>query len=308
MQTLPKFKLFLLNLPENSGRSRQEPLPWAQDREKIRMEHRIINPSKYASIMKDIKYIIVHCSATRAGLNFQAADIDRWHKARGWAGIGYHYVVDLDGKIEPGRKETEVGAHAGALINPISLGVCYIGGLTQDTAEPADTRTPAQKAALEALLLDLLRRYPDAQVIGHKDISARACPCFNAAEEYKHLRERASAEPNQLTNHEEKTEEPAAEPAEEEALPLAEGLETMGEEEPGEAGPAKPHAVLPAAAASAPDGVDSAETALDAAEAAVDVASLFAKGKAKGILLLVGAAIGIVKGFVAKLRKPKPRP
>ena len=269
------------------------------------MDHRINNLTKYALTMKDIKYIIVHCSATRAGVNYKAADIDRWHKARNWAGIGYHYVIDLDGQIEPGRKETEVGAHAGALYNPISIGVCYIGGLTQDTEEPADTRTPAQKAALEALLLELLRRYPGAQIIGHRDVAAKACPCFNAAEEYKHLREMASAEPN--TNHydQEETKEPAAEPAEEEALPLAQGLEKVGTEEPGEASPAKPHAVLPPAAAPAPDGVERAETALEAAEAAVDVASLFVKGKAKGILLLVGAAIGIVKGFVAKLRKPK---
>lgn len=257
--------------------------------------------------MKEIKYIIVHCSATRAGLNFDAADIDQWHKQRGWAGIGYHYVVDLDGTIEPGRKETEQGAHAGALYNPISLGVCYIGGLTQDTEEPADTRTPAQKSALEALLLELLRRYPDAQIIGHRDIAAKACPCFNAAEDYKHLREMASAETNQQPNHEEKTEEPAAELAEEKALPIPEGLAKMGEEEPGETCPAKPRGVLPPAATPAPDGVERAETALEAAEAAVGVASLFAKGKAKGILLLVGSALAIVKGFVQKLRKPKSR-
>lgn len=257
--------------------------------------------------MKQIKFIIMHCSATRAGLNYKAADIDQWHKARGWAGIGYHYVVDIDGQIEIGRAETEVGEHAGALYNPISLGVCYIGGLTQDTAEPADTRTPAQKSALEALLLELLRRYPDAQIIGHRDIAAKACPCFNAAEEYKHLREMAIAEPN--TNHydQEETKEPAAELAEAEALPIAQGVAKMGEEEPGEACPAKPRGVLPPADAPAPDGVERAETALEAAEAAVGVASLFAKGKAKGILLLVGSAIAIVKGFVAKLRKPKSR-
>lgn len=257
--------------------------------------------------MKQIKYIIVHCSATRAGLNYKAATLDSWHKARGWAGIGYHYVVDLDGQIERGRAETEVGAHAGALYNPISLGVCYIGGLTQDTEEPADTRTPAQKAALEALLLELLRRYPDAQIIGHRDVAVKACPCFNAAEEYKHLREMAIAEPKLTPNHDEKKEEPAAELAEDKALPLAEGVAKMGTEEPGETCPAKPRGVLPPAAAPAPDGVERAETALEAAEAAVDVASLFVKGKAKGILLLVGAAIGIVKGFVQKLRKPKSR-
>lgn len=47
--------------------------------------------------------IIIHCSATRAGQDFTAADIDRWHRARGFRSIGYHFVIRLDGTIEPGR-------------------------------------------------------------------------------------------------------------------------------------------------------------------------------------------------------------
>ncbi len=47
--------------------------------------------------------IIIHCSATRAGQDFTAADIDRWHRQRGFRSIGYHFVIRLDGTIEPGR-------------------------------------------------------------------------------------------------------------------------------------------------------------------------------------------------------------
>lgn len=54
--------------------------------------------------MRKIDSIIVHCSATKAGQDFTAADIDRWHRERGFNGIGYHYVIRLDGRLEKGRK------------------------------------------------------------------------------------------------------------------------------------------------------------------------------------------------------------
>ena len=54
--------------------------------------------------MRKIDSIIVHCSATKAGQDFTAADIDRWHRERGFNGIGYHYVIRLDGRLEKGRE------------------------------------------------------------------------------------------------------------------------------------------------------------------------------------------------------------
>ena len=59
--------------------------------------------------MKDA--IIIHCSATRAEQDITAADIESWHRARGFWTIGYHYVIRLDGTIEPGRDVTLDGAH-----------------------------------------------------------------------------------------------------------------------------------------------------------------------------------------------------
>ena len=84
--------------------------------------------------MRQIKYIIIHCSATAEGKDFGAKDIDRWHRARGWNGIGYHYVIRLDGTIEKGRDVSKVGAHC-AGVNSISVGVCYIGGLAAETLQ-----------------------------------------------------------------------------------------------------------------------------------------------------------------------------
>ena len=133
--------------------------------------------------MRKITKIIMHCSATAAGKDFSAADIDRWHRARGFRSIGYHYVVRLDGSVERGRPEAETGAHCLGQ-NSDSIGVCYIGGLAADGKTPADTRTPAQKRALRELIASLKRRYPSATVHGHREFAAKACPCFDAAREY----------------------------------------------------------------------------------------------------------------------------
>lgn len=137
--------------------------------------------------MRKINEIIVHCTATAEGKNFKAADIDRWHKAKGWKGIGYHHVVDLDGTVEPGRPESEVAAHC-LKHNTNSIGVVYVGGLASDGKTPKDTRTPQQKAALVKLLTELKHRYPDGTIHGHRDFAAKACPSFDATKEYKDIK------------------------------------------------------------------------------------------------------------------------
>lgn len=136
--------------------------------------------------MRKINEIIVHCAATPEGKNFKAADIDRWHRERKMKCIGYHYVVDLDGTVEPGRPESEIGAHCLGH-NQYSIGVCYVGGLAADVKTPKDTRTAAQKEALLALLKKLRAKYPKASIHGHRDFAAKACPSFDATTEYKNI-------------------------------------------------------------------------------------------------------------------------
>lgn len=131
-----------------------------------------------------IDAIIIHCSATPEGREFHAADIDRWHRQRGFRCIGYHYVVTLDGSVEKGRDESETGAHCVQQgMNRRSIGVCYIGGV-DEAGKPKDTRTEAQKMTLRRLIEDLRRRYPSAKVYGHRDFAPKACPCFDATAEY----------------------------------------------------------------------------------------------------------------------------
>lgn len=132
--------------------------------------------------MRKINKIVLHCSATPEGKHFTAKDIDRWHRQQGWAKIGYHYVILLDGTIEKGRDESEVGAHV-ANHNSDSIGICYIGGVdANDVNKAKDTRTPAQKEAMKRLVADLLKRYPGAEVLGHRDFPGvkKACPSFDA--------------------------------------------------------------------------------------------------------------------------------
>jgi N-acetylmuramoyl-L-alanine amidase len=132
--------------------------------------------------MRKINKIIIHCSATKEGQHFTVEDITKWHKARGFATIGYHYVIYLDGSVHKGRPEEQIGAHVQGQ-NANSIGVCYIGGLDED-GKPKDTRTYAQRASLVALTDDLKRRYPDAAIHGHNEFAAKACPSFNVKKEF----------------------------------------------------------------------------------------------------------------------------
>ena len=136
--------------------------------------------------MRPINKIIIHCSDTPEGRPNTVADITAWHKQRGFRTIGYHYVVYLDGQIVEGRPIESVGAHCTSH-NRDSIGICYIGGRTSDMKEIKDTRTPEQKQSLVELITALRTQFPEAKVYGHRDFACRACPCFNAKEEYKHL-------------------------------------------------------------------------------------------------------------------------
>ena len=138
--------------------------------------------------MRTITLIVIHCSAVKPDQTSSAAQIDTWHRQRGFRlGIGYHYVVRRNGEIEQGRPEWLVGAHC-MNHNKYSIGVCYEGGLDA-RGQPADTRTTEQKAALRTLLADLHRRYPRAVIVGHHDLNPqKACPCIaNVAKEYAAL-------------------------------------------------------------------------------------------------------------------------
>lgn len=126
-------------------------------------------------------HIVVHCAATTAKMDIGRADIDRWHRAKGWFAIGYHYVIRRDGTLEVGRPEDVVGAHV-LNHNSNTVGICLAGGLAEDKKTPEDNFTEAQFETLEKLLRELKARYPDADIKGHSDFPehrTRACPVFD---------------------------------------------------------------------------------------------------------------------------------
>lgn len=143
--------------------------------------------------------IVVHCSATRPTLDVGRREIREWHLAKGWADIGYHAVIRRNGRVEFGRHFDEIGAHV-AGHNGTTVGVCLVGGLYADGSEAEDDfdglYTVEQKHALRELLVVLKAAYPDAQIVGHRDLSPdkdgdgkiekhewlKSCPGFAARE------------------------------------------------------------------------------------------------------------------------------
>lgn len=142
---------------------------------------------------REIDHIIIHCSASQAKTNLTAADIDRMHRARGWLGNGYHYVIRRDGTVESKasgarcRSMDRAGAHVGDCgpgWNKRSIGICMVGGVNADL-QPEDNFTAEQYDALEDLLEVLLTELPDVTIMGHRDLikltgaPPKACPSFD---------------------------------------------------------------------------------------------------------------------------------
>lgn len=133
--------------------------------------------------MSRITHVVMHYSATYADQNVQPEEIRRWHLARGWRDIGYHYVITADGRRHAGRQpETAAGAHVAGR-NSGTIGICVTGGLTRATGPDTgvDTRNREQIAAQIALTREILARHPGARVVGHRDLGATQCPAYDAA-------------------------------------------------------------------------------------------------------------------------------
>lgn len=140
-------------------------------------------------------YIVVHYSATPPSMDIGAEEIRRWHiEERGWADIGYHYIIRRDGSIEIGRRNSDlipwewdqaVGAHVAGW-NARSVGVCLVGGVDAQ-GQPEANYTDFQWDSLKALVQALKMKYPDAEVLGHRDFPGvtKPCPGFDVREWYK---------------------------------------------------------------------------------------------------------------------------
>ena len=145
----------------------------------------------------NIDTIMIHCTATPPKREVSVAELDRWHKAERFEPYvkpdgskvyaGYHLLVHIDGSYERIRPVDQRGQHCPQQdMNNRAVAICYVGGVDINN-KPCDTRTDAQKRTLLSLVRTMKARYPNAQVIGHRDIAPKACPSFNAKYEYREV-------------------------------------------------------------------------------------------------------------------------
>jgi N-acetyl-anhydromuramyl-L-alanine amidase AmpD len=147
--------------------------------------------------VRQIKHIVVHCTATHQRATI--ASIQAGWRAKGWKSPGYHYIIRHDGGITQLLAESQI-ANGVKGHNAHSIHVSYIGGVDAK-GKAKDTRSDLQKRTLRITLADIKRRYPHAEIVGHRDLSpdmdgdgiiepfewVKECPSFDARKEYATL-------------------------------------------------------------------------------------------------------------------------
>lgn len=142
--------------------------------------------------MAKLKYLVLHCTATPEGREVSSEMIRHWHTdpvskgGRGWGQVGYTDMVHLDGSIErlvSNNEDAEVDpwevTNGVKGYNDVSRHVVYVGGVARDGTTPRDTRTAAQRRAMERYVREFHRVFPTVRIVGHNELSAKACPSFD---------------------------------------------------------------------------------------------------------------------------------
>lgn len=157
--------------------------------EEVLNEHFLLSRTEDGPRMEgpqSVRFLVIHCSATKVNRNYTEKQLVRDHKARGFRTGGYHFYCRKDGEMFQFRQLLEVGAHARPY-NRCSIGICYEGGLDEE-GRPADTLTAEQYRAIRSLLVKLKVMFPQARIVGHRDLpgtTPKDCPCFDASEKFK---------------------------------------------------------------------------------------------------------------------------
>jgi N-acetylmuramoyl-L-alanine amidase len=135
--------------------------------------------------MRDIKYIVVHCTATQPDTKIES--IQRfWQEQLGWKNPGYHYIIKRNGDVVRLQPDNLI-ANGVAGNNRNAIHISYIGGVDKEN-KPIDNRTDAQKHALFSKLVALSEKYTNAIIKGHRDFPGvtKACPSFDVREWLQH--------------------------------------------------------------------------------------------------------------------------
>lgn len=149
---------------------------------------------------KELKYLVIHCTATPENREVKASDIREWHtapppKGRGWKQVGYTDLFHLDGRVERLVKNNEDEwvddwevTNGAAGYNNVSRHIVYAGGCDREM-RPKDTRTPGQLAALKRYVLDFHAKHPGVKIVGHGELPGvkKACPSFSVSKWLKSI-------------------------------------------------------------------------------------------------------------------------
>ena len=156
--------------------------------EPVRRERTLLSQVEDGELMRSsesVRFLVLHCSATRCNQDYPVERLLADHRAWGFRTLGYHFYVRRAGTLTQHRKLLEVGAHARPY-NRCSIGICYEGGL-DGSGKPANTLTAAQRERLRDLLGNLKRLFPQAEIVGHRDLPGcvpKECPGFDARKEF----------------------------------------------------------------------------------------------------------------------------
>ncbi len=144
--------------------------------------------------MAQMKYLVIHCTATPEGREVSSAEIRHWHTdpiskgGRGWKQVGYTDLFHLDGTVErmvQNNEDAEVDpwevTNGAKGYNSVSRHIVYAGGLAKDGKTAKDTRTAAQRKALTDYVRNFHERFPHIKIVGHRDLPGvgKACPSFD---------------------------------------------------------------------------------------------------------------------------------
>lgn len=149
---------------------------------------------------KELKYLVLHCTATPEGREVSSSEIRHWHtdpkpRGRGWKQVGYTDMIHLDGKVERLVNNNEDAwvdpweiTNGAKGYNAVSRHVVYVGGVDANNRKKAkDTRTAAQKEALKKYVLDFHKKFPRVKIIGHYQVANKACPSFDVPKWLKEI-------------------------------------------------------------------------------------------------------------------------
>ena len=151
---------------------------------KVRSERMLlakVENGKNMMTADSVRFLVLHCSASRCNQDYSVEQLRHDHKARGFYDIGYHFYIRKDGTMTQHRKLLEVGAHARPY-NRCSIGICYEGGLDEQ-GKPCNTMTTEQETRLIDLFRNLKILFPKAKIVGHRDLpetTPKECPCLDA--------------------------------------------------------------------------------------------------------------------------------